>query len=105
MQVTICTLVPPVDGIPDTAEIQNCEMQYVCPKLWSGLELTDAPNVRYCPACSKTVHFCATSDELWDAQWAGLCVAYLAERREVKRVLLGIPSGSAIKKFVKNSDE
>lgn len=91
MKVTICTLVPPVDGILDNAEIQNCEMEYECPKFWSGLELTEEPNVRYCPTCSKTVHFCSTSDELWDAQRAGLCVAYLAERRVVKRVLMGIP--------------
>lgn len=94
MKVTICTILPPVDGIPDNAEIQNCEMEYVCPKFWSGLELTEEPNVRYCPTCSKTVHFCSTSDELWDAQRAGLCVAYLAERRVVKRVLMGIPCNS-----------
>ena len=78
--------------IPDDAEIQDCEMAFKCPKHWGNLISTDDLKIRFCSACSRNVHFCSTSDDLWEAQQAGQCVAFLAEYHEVKRVLLGLPS-------------
>lgn len=98
MKATIRIVMPPVGDIPDDAEIQECNLAFECPKHWGGLQPTDNPKIRFCAACSKSVHFCSTSDDLWDAQRAGHCVAFLAEYREVKRVLLGMPSGAAVKK-------
>ena len=91
MKATIRTLVPVTAVIPDDAEIQNCEMAFKCPMYWGDLISTDDLKIRFCTVCSRNVHFCSTSDDLWGAQRAGLCVAYLAERRVVKRVLMGIP--------------
>lgn len=92
MNVTIRTLVPPTAGIPDDAEIQDCEMAFECPKHWGSLTPTEDLKIRFCSTCSKNVHFCSTPDDLWVAQQAGQCVAFLAEHREVQRVLLGLPS-------------
>lgn len=104
MKVTIRTVVPPVGDIPDDAEIQDCDLAFECPKHWGNLTPTDNPKIRLCAVCSKSVYFCFTSDDLWDAQQAGQCVAFLAVHREVKRVLLGMPSTHRVKQYVEESD-
>ena len=104
MKVTIRTLVSPTADIPDDAEVQDCEMAFKCPKHWGKLAPTEDLKIRFCSTCSKNVYFCSTSDDLWEAQQAGQCVAFLTENREVKRVLLGLPSVQRIKQHGENTD-
>lgn len=85
-------LLNPMDGIPDNAEIQNCTLSFECPKQWGCLQATSSPKIRHCTACDRNVHFCSTAAELMDSITQKHCVAFVAEYREVQRVLMGVPS-------------
>ena len=60
-----------VDG-----SIRNCQFAFKYEKKWD--ELTQPwswPTVRFCDDCKKSVHLCATDDELVDAIKNNRCVA------------------------------
>ena len=91
MHTTIVTPIQPVDGIPDSAEVLNCTLDFECPQQWGALQATVNEKVRHCPVCARDVHFCSTSSEMVTATLAGQCIAIVAQRQTVTRVLLGIP--------------
>ena len=69
--------------------IENCEraavreglarqgfvFNVVCDKRWDELTATDAPTVRHCDACDRSVHYCDTIDEARTHARRGECVA------------------------------
>ena len=44
--------------------IENCTFTFKCPTTWEQLSRTDDRHVRFCGQCARTVHLCATDDEL-----------------------------------------
>ena len=91
MHTSIVTPTQPVGGIPDSAEVLNCTFEFECPQQWGALQETANEKVRHCPACARDVHFCSTSTEMLDASIARQCIAIVAQRQPVTRVLLGTP--------------
>ncbi len=61
----------------DVPLIEACaeQFQFVCPKQWDQLQLTDAAKVRHCEHCDKDVHFSKTLTEAARHALAGHCVA------------------------------
>jgi uncharacterized protein (TIGR02996 family) len=57
-------------------EACDLEFRFKCPKQWSALARTDAPNIRHCATCARDVHFCATIEEVREHAWASHCVAF-----------------------------
>ena len=58
--------------------IENCNVRwrFQCPKKWSELEETRSPEVRFCSACRKDVHFCDSMEMARRlAEVVGACVA------------------------------
>lgn len=55
--------------------IRNCKIKYRCPMKWTSLEETSDSDVRYCPECKKTVHYCQTDEKLRIAILEDYCVA------------------------------
>ena len=43
--------------------------------MWDSLEPTLDARVRYCGECKRTVHYCNTPDELYEAMLDDHCVA------------------------------
>ncbi|MDB6025821.1 MAG: symbB [Verrucomicrobiales bacterium] len=58
-------------------EIQNCRVNFQCPKMWRGLKPTDDPKVRFCEYCFEQVHLVETEQELAAQSAHGRCVAIL----------------------------
>jgi len=55
--------------------IRNCKVHYRCPLLWDSLEATSLLSVRFCTQCKKSVHYCETALELYEAIKEDHCVA------------------------------
>lgn len=58
-------------------EIQNCTVNFQCPKFWRGLTPTDDPKVRFCDYCFEQVHLVETEEQLAEHSALGHCVAIL----------------------------
>jgi hypothetical protein len=58
--------------------VQNCERAFRvrCPKNWADLKPSDAPIVRRCATCERSVTFCRTEIDLARLKQNGQCVAY-----------------------------
>jgi len=55
-------------------KIRNCRFKYECDMHWNDMKETGRPNVRFCEACSKEVHFVRNRVELALAIQNHLCV-------------------------------
>jgi len=55
-------------------KIRNCRFKYECDMHWNDLKETGRPQVRFCPTCSKEVHFVRNRTELALAIQNNLCV-------------------------------
>jgi uncharacterized protein (TIGR02996 family) len=56
--------------------IENCvAFEFQCPKDWGELATTERGDVRYCGACAKRVHYCATVSAAQVLARRGECVA------------------------------
>lgn len=55
--------------------IRNCSVKYRCPLLWDALEKTSNSDVKFCPECKRTVHYCHTPEDLFEAMRENHCVA------------------------------
>lgn len=57
--------------------VENCEerFQFLCPRLWSGLQTTGSRKVRYCGTCEKKVYQADTVEEGRALAREGKCVA------------------------------
>jgi uncharacterized protein (TIGR02996 family) len=56
--------------------VENClAVEFECPKEWGSLATTERGDVRYCGACAKRVHYCATVGEAQVHARRGDCVA------------------------------
>lgn len=53
-----------------------CVMEYVCPKTWESLTVTNRDDVRFCNHCSKKVYLCASQEEVDSAAELRKCVAF-----------------------------
>jgi hypothetical protein len=60
--------------------IRNCQFEFECQQSWEDLEQTDAPDVRHCGECSKSVHLCTTDTDIARAIRDNLCVAIPAPK-------------------------
>ena len=58
--------------------VQNCDRAFRnrCPKQWADLVVTDAPLVRWCDVCERSVHFCLTDADVDRHTIHGNCIAY-----------------------------
>jgi hypothetical protein len=62
-------------------------LEFECPKLWSELEKTEDPKLRFCHACQKQVHRCDDPEELEQQREQGHCVAI----NYYTRPMMGVP--------------
>ena len=71
-------------------KILNCNFSYECTKYWSTLAPTSDSKIKFCSDCDKTVHFCASEEELQRARQLNLCVAIKSvKRRKLNPFLMG----------------
>ncbi len=58
-------------------DIENCGVTFgfKCPRTWNALALTAAPDVRWCDACSDTVHFATSVEHAAGLAMQGRCIA------------------------------
>ena len=61
------------------APVEGCNVHvrfdFKCPKQWSDLVETEAPDIRFCDLCRQQVHYCTTIPEARQHAWRGRCVA------------------------------
>lgn len=57
-----------------TASIENC-WAFRCPQQWAALQLTDDPEVRFCPVCQQSVYLCTSDRDFLERAQQGHCVA------------------------------
>jgi uncharacterized protein (TIGR02996 family) len=61
------------------APVEGCDVHlrfdFQCPKQWSDLVETEAPDVRFCDLCRQQVFYCTTIPEARQHAWRGRCVA------------------------------
>ena len=65
--------------------IEGCDVRFelLCPKSWDSLAPTSAPDVRFCGACRKDVHYATSIEEAREHAFRGECVAVdVSLRRE-----------------------
>ena len=65
-------------------EIRNWFFSFKCSANWESLEDTGEEKIRFCPECSKNVHFCEDDKELTQAVRNNFCVAF--EKLETNRI-------------------
>lgn len=53
----------------------NVRFDFACPKQWSDLVETEAPDVRFCDLCREQVFYCTSIAEARQHAWRGRCVA------------------------------
>lgn len=77
-----------------TAEIRNCKFRFECPKTWDALTKTSKSTVRFCESCQRTVHYCTTKTQLYDAIVKNQCVAVEVKEKPdaPARWMLGDPA-------------
>lgn len=97
MEPTIQKVDENVSGYPEDAEVQHCKLQFECAKRWGDLQQTDNPKVRFCNACSTSVFFCSTAQEIIAAILNKTCVAFVARKcdKTFTRLLMGVPSATS----------
>ncbi|MDH5394071.1 MAG: hypothetical protein OEY11_12855 [Gammaproteobacteria bacterium] len=63
--------------------ILNCNVgfEFMCPKTWGRLDVTEKESVRYCNGCERNVYYCLTVDDVRVHAKAGNCVAFEYETR------------------------
>jgi len=57
-----------------TASIENC-WAFRCLQQWAALQLTDNPQVRFCPTCQQPVYLCTSDRNFLERAQQGHCVA------------------------------
>jgi len=57
-----------------TTAIRNCTFAFKCDKRWEDLKQGSDPDIRFCGACQRNVHFCHTADQLKKAIILNRCV-------------------------------
>lgn len=95
-------------GIPQHIEvamktsmtIRNCppQFQFVCPKTWDILAMTDVDDVRHCNDCSRDVYFCVTDEETIVHAKAGHCIAReVPDSSELPAIYVGMPKNVPVR--------
>jgi uncharacterized protein (TIGR02996 family) len=77
--------------------IEKCRVTFdmKCPQRWDRLAPTAAASIRFCEACRRNVHYCATSEEALQHALCGNCIAVdarvLREKGDLDFLSLGMP--------------
>jgi hypothetical protein len=73
-------------------QLWNCGswsiFEFLCPKTWEKLSLTDDADMRFCSVCRKDVFLCSTPEDFIEFGRSGKCVAILPSQTK------GFASGS-----------
>ncbi|MGY0218218.1 hypothetical protein ACWJJH_12675 [Endozoicomonadaceae bacterium StTr2] len=58
----------------------ECRFEFICPKTWDELELTERENIRFCNHCEESVYFVGSDMDAFDEHAkSGRCIAVLVE--------------------------
>jgi hypothetical protein len=68
-------------------QIENCNFNYKCPKIWDDLVKTDNEDIRYCSMCNDNVYKVTNEEEFLKMSCENKCV-YI---NDGNNYTLGIP--------------
>ena len=66
---------------PDIGDIA-CQFEFICPKKWALLEVTDDPKIRFCHQCNEAVFLAENIEELEKYGQEGRCAAMILKRNQ-----------------------